>query len=94
MLIYAGLVVAIGLTVSAFWGYAALIAGLVSPEVPIRIRWFYLVLMVGTPPLFLALVNVLPNPPSGLVPLELTALFLIGWRMRLWVLKRLGASVG
>jgi hypothetical protein len=29
------------------------------------------------------------NPAPGAVPAVLTALFLIGWRMRLWVLRRL-----
>jgi uncharacterized membrane protein len=89
MLVYSGLVVAIGLSVAAVWGYAALVANLVTPEVSPRVRWFLLALMVVTPPLFLVLVGGLHNPPNGLVPLALVALFLIGWRMRIWALARL-----
>ena len=89
MLVYSGLVVAIGLSVAAVWGYAALIADLVTPEVTRRVRWFLLALMVLTPPLFLLLVGALRNPPSGVIPLALVALFLIGWRMRTWVLARM-----
>ena len=89
MLIYGGLVVAIGATLAVLWAYAALIADLVSPQVPRRVRWFLLVLIVLTPPLFLGLVMLIANPPPGVVPVVLTALFLIGWRMRLWVLTRL-----
>jgi uncharacterized membrane protein len=89
MLVYSGLVAAIGLSVAAVWGYAALVANLVAPEVSPRVRWFLLALMVVTPPLFLVLVGSLRNPPNGLVPLALVALFLIGWRMRMWVLARL-----
>ena len=89
MLVYSGLVVAIGLSVAAVWGYAALVADLVSPQVTQRTRWFLLALMVVTPPLFLLLVSGLRNPPSGAIPLALVALFLIGWRMRMWSLVRL-----
>ena len=89
MLVYSALVVAIGLSVAAVWGYAALVANLVPKEVTRPARWFLLALMVVTPPLFLVLVGSLHNPPSGLVPLALVALFLIGWPMRMWVLGRL-----
>lgn len=89
MLIYSGLVVAIGLSVAATWGYAALIANLVAPEVSPAVRWFLLALIVVTPPLFLLLLAGLRNPPSGAIPLLLALLFLIGWRMRMWVLRRL-----
>src|ERR1700761_4150674 len=71
MLVYSALVVAIGLSVAAAWGYAALVATLVTPEVPGRVRWFLLALMVVTPPLFLLLVGGLRNPPSGAIPLAL-----------------------
>jgi uncharacterized membrane protein len=93
MLVYSGLVVAIGLSVAAVWGYAALVANLVTSEVGPRVRWFLLALMVVTPPLFLVLVGSLHNPPNGLVPLTLVALFLIGWRMRIWALARLPGGV-
>ena len=89
MLIYGALVVLIGFAVAAIWGYAALIADLVSGEVPKRQRWFFFLLMLFTPPLFLILTAVLGRPPPGAVPLTLIALFLIGWRMRLWVIRRL-----
>jgi uncharacterized membrane protein len=89
MMIYGALVALIGLSIAATWGYAALVAGLVAREVTPSERWFLLALMVVTPPLFLVLVAALQHPPPGAVPLVLTALFLIGWRMRLWVLRRL-----
>jgi uncharacterized membrane protein len=89
MLIYGALVVAIGAALAALWAYAALIAGLVSPEVPRRVRWFLLFLILFTPAFFLALLMLIRNPPPGVVPLVLVGLFLIGWRMRLWVLARL-----
>jgi uncharacterized membrane protein len=91
-LAYGGLVVAIGWSMAALWGYAALIAGLVSEEVSRRVRWFLLALIVFTPPFFLALTVPIPNLRPGEVPLLLTALFLIGWRMRLWTVRRLGGK--
>jgi uncharacterized membrane protein len=96
MMVYGGLVVAIGLTIAALWGYASLVANLVSSEVAWPLRWFYLALMVVTPPLFLLLVGALQRPPPGAVPGALVVLFLVGWRMRLWTqawLARFGASV-
>jgi len=89
-LLYAGLVVAIGAALAALWGYAALVANLVSTEVSAGVRWFLLFLMVFTPAFFLLLTQALPSPPPpGAVPLTLVALFLVGWRMRLWVMRRL-----
>jgi uncharacterized membrane protein len=88
MMIYSALVVAIGASIGVTWGYAALVADLVSPEVTRPVRWFLLALMLVTPPLFLLLVAGLRNPPSGLVPLTLVLLFVIGWRLRMWVLRR------
>lgn len=89
MAIYGGLIVAIGASLAALWGYAALAVDLVSPEVSRPQRWFYFALILITPPLFLGLTSLLSNPAPGAVPAVLTALFLIGWRMRLWVLRRL-----
>jgi uncharacterized membrane protein len=89
MMIYGGLIVAIGASLAALWGYAALVVDLVSPEVSRPQRWFYFVLILITPPLFLSLTSLVRNPAPGAVPAVLTALFLIGWRMRLWVLRRL-----
>jgi uncharacterized membrane protein len=88
-LVYGALVVAIGVAVGLLWGYAALVAKLVSPEVGVGQRWFMLALMVLTPPFFLALTFAIPRAVPGEIPLFLAALFLIGWRMRLWVLRRL-----
>jgi uncharacterized membrane protein len=88
MMIYSALVVAIGVSAATIWGYAALVADLVSAEVTRRVRWFLLVLMLVTPPLFLLLVGGLRNPAAGVVPLILVGLFVIGWRMRMWVLHR------
>lgn len=92
-LAYGALVVAIGLATAAMWGYAALVADLVSPEVPRRVRWFLLALMVFTPPVFLLLIMGLGVTPwPGENPLALAALFLIGWRLRLWFVRRLGGK--
>jgi uncharacterized membrane protein len=89
MVIYGGLVVAIGLASAALWGYAALLANLVSDEVPKAQRWFYFALILFTPPLFLAITGTLQRPPPGAVPLMLVVLFLVGWPMRLWISRRL-----
>jgi uncharacterized membrane protein len=92
-LVYATLVVAIGVSMGALWGYAGLMGKAVSFEVSTRLRWFLLALMIVTPPLFLLAAFALPGQhPSGAVPALLLALFLIGWRMRRWTLKRLGAA--
>ncbi|HTX49370.1 MAG TPA: TMEM175 family protein [Caulobacteraceae bacterium] len=91
-LVYGALVVSIGWGMGALWGYAALVAGLVSEEVGRRVRWFLLALIVITPPFFLALTIAIPHVRPGEIPLALTALFLIGWRMRLWSVKRLGGK--
>jgi uncharacterized membrane protein len=89
---YAGLVVAIGGSVAAMWGYAALVAKTVSPEVGGRLRWFFMFLMVLTPPFFLLLTLAIPAPGYGVVPLTLVLLFLIGWRLRRWTIRRLGGK--
>jgi len=88
-LVYGALVVAIGISVGLLWGYAALIAKVVSPEVGVGQRWFMLALIVLTPPFFLGLTFAIPRPAPGEIPLFLAAMFLIGWRMRLGVLRRL-----
>jgi uncharacterized membrane protein len=91
-IVYAGLVIAIGLSTAAMWGYAALVAKAVATEVDGRVRWILLALIVVTPPAVLTLNFALPGtPPPGVVPGALLALFLIGWRLRRWTLKRLGA---
>lgn len=88
-LLYGGLVVAIGFSVGLLWGYAALVAGVVSSEVSLRQRCFLLLLIVFTPPFFLLVTFAIPRSAAGAVPLALAAMFLIGWRMRLWMLRRL-----
>lgn len=92
MIIYGALVIAIGVTIAAIWAYAALAANLVSRDVAPKVRWFLLALMLFTPPFFLLLVGLIPTPSAGVVPLSLIALFLVGWRMRLWVLRRLAPT--
>jgi uncharacterized membrane protein len=89
MTIYGGLVIAIGIACAALWGYAALLANLVSDEAPKAQRWFYFALILLTPPLFLAITGTLQRPPPGAVPMTLVLLFLIGWPTRLWFARRL-----
>ncbi|HEX4182948.1 MAG TPA: TMEM175 family protein [Caulobacteraceae bacterium] len=91
-LTYAGLVIAIGLTMATLWAYAALIAQHIPAQVNIRLRWFFLLLMALTPPFFLALVLALPANTPGLNPVILAALFLIGWRLRAWMVRRMGGK--
>jgi uncharacterized membrane protein len=91
-LAYASLVVAIGASLALLWGYAAVLADLVSPEVSRRLRWFILALIVLTPPFFLLLTLGIPQPLHGATPLVLLALFLIGWRLRRWTIARLGGA--
>ncbi len=92
MLVYGGLVVAIGVSLAALWGYAALIARVAPDEISNRERWFTFWLVLVTPPLFLILTVAVPAPIAGEVPLALTGLFLIGWRLRLWAAKRIGTD--
>ncbi len=94
MLVYGALIVAIGAAIAAIWGYAALVAGLVSKEVARPARWFFLILMLFTPPFFLLLVTLIPRPRTGEIPLSLVALFLIGWPMRVWIVRRLSPKGG
>ncbi|MBV8592776.1 MAG: DUF1211 domain-containing protein, partial [Caulobacteraceae bacterium] len=82
MIVYAGLIAAIGAAMALLWGYAALACRLVSAEVPTGVRWLVAILILITPPLFLAIVSLIPRPGPGVVPLSLLALFLIGWRLR------------
>jgi len=49
---YAAVVMSIGVALALLWGYAALVARLVSAEVNRRLRWFLLVLILLTPPFF------------------------------------------
>ncbi len=90
--IYGGLVVAIGLCMAALWGYASFVARLVSAEVSRRLRWFFLILILVTPPWFLLLTVFIPDPRRGVIPLVLASLFVVGWRARLWTARRLGGA--
>lgn len=90
--VYAALVIAIGLMIAAIWAYAALIADLVSREVNRKVRWFLLGLILFTPSGFLGLTMALPHPAPGENPALLAALFLVGWPLRLWVVRRLGGK--
>jgi len=91
MAVYATLIVLIGFSTAAIWGYASLIADLIPPDIPKAVRWFQLLLIAFTPPFFLFLTKAVLSPnDAGWAPVVLAALFVIGWRMRLWGLKRLG----
>jgi uncharacterized membrane protein len=94
MILYSALVVAIGVSLAVLWGYAAMVPGLVSPEVGMAERGYLFALILITPPFFLALTALLRNPAPGAIPGSLLALFLIGWRMRRWALRRLAAHTG
>jgi len=76
--LYAGLVIAIGASVAFFWAYAALIGGLVSPEVGPRLRWIGFVGVLISAPLFL-FVTIAARVPPGVVPAVLLVLFLVCW---------------
>lgn len=82
--LYAGLVIAIGIAVACFWGYAGLIGNLVSPEVGPRMRWIGFLGVLFSAPLFLA-VTIGAHVPPALVPIVLFGLFCSGWL----VLRRL-----
>ncbi|HZC17948.1 MAG TPA: TMEM175 family protein [Caulobacteraceae bacterium] len=75
--VYAGLVVAIGVSVALFWGYVALVGNLVSREVSLAVRWQTFVGVLFAPPLFLGL-TIGAHLPPGAVPAVLLALFIIG----------------
>jgi uncharacterized membrane protein len=92
-IVYAALVVTIGLSMAAMWGYAFFAAKVVASEVGARARWFLFAVMVGSAPLILALAFALPGRPyPGEVPAALLVMFVIGWRLRRWTLRRLGAN--
>jgi len=76
--LYAGLVIAIGVSEAIFWAYAALIGGLVSPEVGPRLRWIGFVGVLISAPLFL-FVTIAARVPPGVVPAVLLVLFLVCW---------------
>jgi|SRR5215469_14802748 len=95
MTVYAALIVLIGLSTAAMWGYASLVANLIPAEISKAARWFQLLLIAFTPPFFLFLTQEVLSPDdAGWAPAILAALFVIGWRMRLWGLKRLEGPAG
>jgi uncharacterized membrane protein len=91
-LVYGVLLVAIGASLAAMWAYAALIARIVADAVSVRVRWFVLILIFLTPPFFMGLTLFVPPGHGSWVPAILTVLFLVGWRLRLWVGRRLGGE--
>ncbi|HEV2365920.1 MAG TPA: TMEM175 family protein [Caulobacteraceae bacterium] len=92
-LAYGALLVGIGAALATLWGYAALIAGLVKGELSLRLRWLILLLILLTPPWFLFLATLIPPPaPPFAVPALLLLLFLVGWRLRLWIGRLLGGE--
>jgi uncharacterized membrane protein len=91
-MLYGGLVITIGLSIAAIWAYAALLADRVSHEVGVKERWFLLALILITPSFFLTLLMLLSHPFPGENPLLLATLFLIGWPMRLWAVRKLGGK--
>jgi len=76
--LYAGLVIAIGVAVACFWGYAGLVGGLVSTEVGQRMRWIGFLGVLFSAPLFL-LVTIGAHIPPAMVPIVLFGLFCAGW---------------
>jgi uncharacterized membrane protein len=78
--LYAGLVIAIGVSEAIFWAYAALIGGLVAPEVGPRLRWIGFVGVLIAPPLLLY-VTIETRVPPAVVPVVLLVLFLAGWTL-------------
>ena len=89
IILYASLVILIGLSMAAIWGYASLVNDLVSSQVSRGSRWFQLTFMVVTPVVFLVLVNIGPLPSSAAATCVLAGLFLIGGPMRMWILRPL-----
>ncbi|HEX4198986.1 MAG TPA: TMEM175 family protein [Caulobacteraceae bacterium] len=84
--LYAALVIAIGVSIALFWGYAGLIGGLALSEVGPRDRWIGFLGALLSPPAFLALTIETRIPPR-LVPVALLLLF-IGGSMALSRLTR------
>jgi uncharacterized membrane protein len=72
--LYATLVVAIGVCTALFWGYAALIRGLVFPHLPPRVRWVGFLTPLVAPPAFL-FATIGTGMPQAAVPFVLFALF-------------------
>ena len=90
--VYAALVISIGLSMAVMWAYASLVARLVSSEVGAGVRWYLLLLMIFTPPFFLALTLTAPVLSAGVAPTILAGLFLVGWPMRRLVIRWLGGK--
>jgi uncharacterized membrane protein len=88
ILVYGALVISIGASLAAIYAYAGLIRDYVSPQVSRRQRWFQIALWIFTPAFLLGVIWVTALPLLLQAPL-MVALFMIGWPMRMWVLKRL-----
>lgn len=89
LIIYGALVVAIGVSLGAIWAYAGLIRDYVAPSVNRRQRWFQFAAWSLTPAFFLAIVKLTAFPSLVAQTALVAALFLVGWPMRVWLLKRL-----
>ena len=89
IVLYGALVIAIGTSLAAIYAYAGLVRDYVSPRVSRRQRWFQIGLWIFTPTFFLGVIWLTKFQSLLLQAVLLAALFMIGWPMRVWVLKRL-----
>jgi TMEM175 potassium channel family protein len=76
--LYAALVVAIGVALGLFWGWAALVARLAFPEVSARARWTGFLTPLLAPPLALA-GTIGAGVPRRAVPFVLVGIFVVLW---------------
>jgi uncharacterized membrane protein len=89
ILLYGALVIGIGTSLAAIYAYAGLIRDYVSPKVSRRQRWFQVVLWIFTPTFFLSVIWLTKFPSLLAQAALLASMFLIGWPMRTWILRRL-----
>jgi uncharacterized membrane protein len=75
--LYAGLVMAIGVSLALFWGYATFLGRLVYPEIGRRARWLFFLVPLVAPPLSL-LATIPTHIPNGIVPIVLLTMFVAG----------------
>ena len=87
---YAGVIIGVGVTQLAAWGYAAFVAGLVSPEVAPRTRLAMLLGLAVAPLLFLY-VAVAGFPHTRGPALAFSAVFVGVMGARRLLLRRMGA---
>jgi uncharacterized membrane protein len=89
IVLYGALVIAIGTSLAAIYAYAGLIRDYVSAKVSRRQRWFQVGLWIFTPAFFLSVIWVTQFQSLLAQAALLASMFLIGWPMRMWALKRL-----